>query len=64
MAVFVRQSFTNVHFISCSSRFGERVEIGIIARRCVRPRIGASDNTDRKTSLKMISGEANREERV
>lgn len=30
----------------------------------MRPKIGASDNTDRATSLKIISGEANREEIV
>ena len=34
-----------------------------MARRRVRPRMGARDNTDRKTSLNMISGEASREER-
>lgn len=36
----------------------------MIARRRSRPKIGAKERKDRKTSLRMISGEVRRDEMV
>lgn len=66
MRIFVFQSRTHRDKRSFPTDCGasESDFFDMMARSRSRPRIGARDKKDKKTSFRMMSGEANREETV